>query len=64
MQPRPNRRSTPPNSLAFSQPSRRKNRAMGKLLLILFFGALANTLAHAHSEPPLLIDPSQPSATR
>jgi len=38
---------------------------MGKLLLILFFGgALANSLAHAHSEPPLLIDPSQPTATR
>ena len=32
---------------------------MGKLLLILFFGgALANSLAHAHTEPPLLIDAS------
>jgi hypothetical protein len=38
---------------------------MGKLLLILFLGgALANTIAHAHSEPPLLIDPSQPTASR
>jgi hypothetical protein len=32
---------------------------MAKLLLILFLaGALANTLAHANSEPPLLIDPA------
>jgi len=30
---------------------------MGKLLIILFLGgALANTLAHANSQPPLLID--------
>jgi hypothetical protein len=34
-----------------------------KLLLILgFFGALANGLASAQSEPPLLID-SSPAAT-
>jgi hypothetical protein len=32
-----------------------------KLLIILFFsGALANTIASANSEPPLLID-SQPA---
>jgi hypothetical protein len=30
---------------------------MGKLLIILFLGgAIANTLAHANSQPPLLID--------
>ena len=35
---------------------------MGKLLVILFLGAaLANSLAHAHSEPPLLIDPAPAS---
>jgi hypothetical protein len=35
---------------------------MGKLLIILFFGAaLANSLAHANSQPPLLIDPAPAS---
>jgi hypothetical protein len=35
---------------------------MGKLLLILILGGtLANGLAAAHSEPPLLIDASQPA---
>jgi len=34
---------------------------MGKLLLILFLGgALANGLASAHKEPPLLIDDAAP----
>jgi hypothetical protein len=38
---------------------------MGKLLIILFLGAaLANSLAHAHSEPPLLIDSPQPASSR
>jgi len=32
---------------------------MGKLLIILFLGgAIANTIAHANSQPPLLIDNS------
>jgi hypothetical protein len=36
---------------------------MGKLLLILFLtGALAQSIAAAHSEPPLLID-SAPTPT-
>jgi hypothetical protein len=36
---------------------------MGKLLLLLFLtGALAQSLAAAHSEPPLLID-SSPAPT-
>jgi len=36
--------------------------AVTKLLLILFLGgALANGLAAAHSEPPLLIDPAPAS---
>ena len=36
---------------------------MAKLLLILLIGgALANGLASSHSEPPLLIDASQPTA--
>jgi hypothetical protein len=35
---------------------------MAKLLLILMaFGALANALASSRSEPPLLIDASQPA---
>lgn len=35
---------------------------MGKLTLILILtGALAGGLASAHSEPPLLIDASQPT---
>ena len=30
---------------------------MGKLLIILFLGgAIANTIAHANAQPPLLID--------
>jgi hypothetical protein len=33
-----------------------------KLLIILFLGgALANTIAHANAQPPLLIDSSPPS---
>ena len=36
---------------------------MGKLLLILFaFGALADGLGKSQSEPPLLIDESQPAS--
>jgi hypothetical protein len=36
---------------------------MGKLLLILFaFGALADGMASSQSEPPLLIDESQPAS--
>jgi hypothetical protein len=38
---------------------------MGKLLLILFLtGALAQGLAAANSEPPLLIDDSRPISSR
>ena len=38
---------------------------MAKLLLILILGgALANSLASYNSEPPLLIDASQPAPTR
>jgi hypothetical protein len=36
--------------------------AVAKLLLFLLFAALANSLASAGSEPPLLID-SQPAPT-
>ena len=36
---------------------------MGKVLLILFaFGALADGMASSQSEPPLLIDDSQPAS--
>jgi len=36
---------------------------MGKLLLILFaFGALADGMGRTQSEPPLLIDESQPAS--
>jgi len=35
---------------------------MGKLLIILFLGgAIANTIARANSQPPLLIDPAPAS---
>jgi hypothetical protein len=38
---------------------------MGKALLILFLtGALAQSLAAARSDPPLLIDESQPNSGR
>jgi hypothetical protein len=38
---------------------------MGKALLLLFLtGALAQSLAAAHSEPPLLIDDPRPIAGR
>jgi hypothetical protein len=38
---------------------------MGKLLvLLLLTGALAQSLAAAHSEPPLLIDDSRPIPSR
>lgn len=36
---------------------------MAKLLLILFFfGAIADGMASSQSEPPLLIDASQPNS--
>ena len=38
---------------------------MGKLLVILFLGgAIANTIAHANSQPPLLIDPPPAAPAR